>query len=205
MFRIKDWYFDIEYSYLDAFIDEDNEFIIFGIKIKTKKNDNIGFEPKIDSEILLKIKPKIITKLQDISGINIEWEKFPKYGSKEPYMFLIIDEHEELFNTKIKFIKTDQKIIVKINAFCKMYINNEYKENLQIEIETEIDFIGIFCGNLKEEECINEIKPYMEINKYNRTKLDVSIMIPNELNMDKFNFVFGNDYILKNGIRTNGV
>jgi hypothetical protein len=198
MFKVKDTNFNISYAYLDAFIDEKEELLNIGIKIETEKNNLLGSRAKFESEILLKIKPNIIKKWQDIVGKNIEWKEFPERGSKMPYAFLVIDDHEEIYNAKIEFKNINNKIYVKIKAFCDVKYINNYLKNTQLEIETEVDFFIIFCGSSKEEDCRNEIKPYLNIMDYKcvKSQLDVSILLPKDLNMEKFIKAFGEDYIV---------
>jgi len=198
MFKINDIDFNIKYAYLDAFVNEDDELLNIGIKIETEKNNFIGYNVKIDSEIILKIKPKILNEWQDIIESKIEWNKFPENGSKKPYAFLIIEEHEEIYNAKIEFKKINNKIFVKIIANVNIQYENNYMENVILEIETEIDFFILFCGNTEEKNCRKEHEQYLSVMdyKYYKTILDVSILLPNDVNMEKLKLVFGENYIV---------
>jgi len=128
MFKIKDIDFIVKYAYLDAFIDDTEKFMNIGIYIETEKNNSVDSIIKIESERLLKIEPNTIKKWQDISDRNIEWDEFPEFemGNREPYMFLVSDEHNEINNAKIVFKNIDNKIYIKINAFSKIINENNY-------------------------------------------------------------------------------
>jgi len=199
MFQIKDIQFIVKYAYLDAFIDDNEKFMNIGIKIETEKNCFIDSIIKIESEILLKIEPYTIKKWLDIVGRNIEWHEFPEIemGNREPYMFLVNDKNNEICNAKIVFKNIDNKIYIKINAFSKIINENNHIENVPIEIETEIDFFIIFGGYSNEKNCREENGKYINVIDYNyfKTTLDVSILLPSNINMEKFKIVFGENYI----------
>ena len=200
MFKVKDIQFDVKYAYLDAFIDDNEKYMNIGIKIETEENSFVDSIIKIESEILLKIEPYTIKKWQDIVGRNIEWYEFPEIemGNREPYMFLVSDRNNEINNAKIVFKNIDNKIYIKINAFSKIINENNNFENIPIEIETEIDFFIIFCGNTNEKNSRKENGKYINVIDYNyfKTILDVSILLPSNINMEKLKIVFGENYIV---------
>lgn len=192
MFKIKNKEFEIKYAYLDAFVDEQ---LVFGLQICA--DDNNLFDENdlyFNSEILLKIKPKEIKKWQDIAGKTIKWSDYPE-DEKEPHALLYVFEHEEVTNAKIEFSNIDGKIFVKIEALCDINYDDDFSDNLLLEIETEVDFYGISCGkDTTEEDCKNEIQPYLDMNnlKYVKNKHGISIMVPKETDMQKNMLVLGN-------------
>jgi hypothetical protein len=198
MFKINDIQFNIKYAYLDAFVNDDENLMNIGIKIKTERNCNIDLIAEIESEVILKIEPNMIINWQDIVGKNIEWNEFPERGTKKPYAFLIYDEHEEIYNAKIKFKNINNKIYINISAFSNINYENNYLENVPLEIETEIDFFVIFCGDNEENNCKEEIEQYLNVidYKYFKTILGVSILLPKNINMEIFKKVFGENYIV---------
>ena len=198
MFKINDIQFNIKYAYLDAFVNDDENLMNIGIKIKTERNCNIDLIAEIESEVILKIEPNMIINWQEIVGKNIEWNEFPERGSKKPYAFLIYDEHEEIYNAKIKFKNINNKIYINISAFSNINYENNYLENVPLEIETEIDFFVIFCGDNEENNCKEEIEQYLNVidYKYFKTILGVSILLPKNINIEIFKKVFGENYIV---------
>ena len=195
MFQIKDMNFDIEFAYLDAYIDEDEKIINFGLQIRGVKNNKIfdGNNPHFSSEILLKIKKNKINKWQDIAGKIIEWKDSPE-DEEEPHALFYVFEHEEVYNARIEFKKINNRIMVDIEALCDVGWDKKYYDNLPLKIETEIDFFGIMCGkDTTEEECKKAIKPYLDISnlKYVQNKYGVSIMIPIDSNIEKNLLVLG--------------
>ena len=64
----------------------------------------------------------MIINWQDIVSKNIEWNEFSERGSKKPYAFLIYDEHEEIYNAKIKFKNINNKIYINISAFSNIIV-----------------------------------------------------------------------------------
>ena len=156
----------------DAFIDEDENRLVFGLQIKADADGTIlqGNNPHFNSEILLKIKPNKIKRWQDISGKIIEWKDYP-YDENEPHALLYVFEHEPIYNAKIEFKNTNEKIIVKVQSLCDINLDDEYSDNLSLEIETELKFHGILCGkDITEDECKNKIKPYLEIDELKYVK-----------------------------------
>jgi hypothetical protein len=197
MFKIKNVIFDIKFAYLDAFIDEDEKLLKFGLQIKAEGKENIfnGYEPYFNSEILLKIKQNTIKKWQDISRKIIKWKDYPDDENK-PHALLYVFEHEPVYNAKIEFKNLNNKTIVRIQSLCDINYDDEYSDNLPLAIETEVDFFGILCGkDTSEEECKNKIKPYLEIDKlkYTKNKYGVSLMIPKDSNIETNLLVLG-DY-----------
>lgn len=196
MFKIKDENFNIKYAYLDAFVDEDDKLLKFGLQIKGEGKDNLfdGYEPLFNSEILLKITPDEIKRWQDIAGKIIEWEYYPE-GEDDPHALLYVFEYEEIYNAKIEFKNRDNRMIVEIKSLCDINWTEEYSNNLPLEIETEIEFFGILCGkDTTEKESKKEIKPYLDVDdlKYVQNKYGVSLMIPKDSDMETNLLVLGN-------------
>ena len=206
MFKIKDKLFDIKYAYLDAFINYDNQ-LVFGLQIKATGNDKHPKDEEVDtsdlffpedelffnSEILFKINPNQITKWQDIVGQKIEWEDYPE-DEDEPHALFYVYEHEEVYNANIEFKNIDNKIIVNVKASCDINAGEEFSDNLPLVIETEVDFYGILCGkDATEEQCQKEIKPFLNLNtlKFIKNKYGVSIMVPQDTNMETNLLVLG--------------
>ncbi len=208
MFKIKEKLFDIQYAYLDAFISDDNQ-LVFGLQIKARGKDNYPEDEEADtsdlffpedellfnSEILLKINPNQIEKWQDIVGQKIEWEDYPE-DEEEPHALFYVYEHEEVYNANIEFKNIDNKIIVNVKASCDIYAGEEFSDDLPLEIETEVDFYGILCGkDAPEEQCRKQIKPFLNLDKlkFVQNKYGVSIMVPEDTNMETNLLVLG-DY-----------
>jgi len=188
MFKIKDLEFDIEHAYLDAYVSDLDGEMVFGLQIKTKEKEDVflGYSAHFETDMLLNIKPNEITKWQDIAGRKVEWEDYLE-DEEEPDGFLYIFEHEAVYNAKIEIKNIDNRIYVKIDALCDVYFDDDYSDNLPLKIETEIDFYGIPCGkNTSENDCINEIKPYLDVSnfRYVKNKYDVSLMIPKDSDME---------------------
>jgi hypothetical protein len=194
LFKIKNENFNIKYAYLDAFMNETENVLIFGLQVKAGNKDDMfsGYDLHLNSEILLKIKPNEIKKWQDITGKIIQWDDVPE-DEQEPHALLYVFEHEQVYNAKIEFKNIDNKIFVKLKALCDIYADNDFSNNLPLEIETEVDFFGILCGRTSEEECKNKINPYLDISdlKYVQNKYGVSLMIPRDSNMETNLLVLG--------------
>lgn len=206
MFRIKDKLFEIKYAYLDAYID-DNQ-LVFGLQIKATGTDKYPQEDNynsegmffpddelyFNSEILLKIKPNEIKNWNDIVGKTIEWDNYPE-NEEEPHALFYVYEHEQISTAKIEFKNRDNKVYVTINALCNIYAGENFSSDLPLQIDTEIDFFGILCGKISKEECLKEIKPFLDLNnlKYFQNKYGVSIMAPLNTNI-KTNLLILGEY-----------
>ncbi|WP_160136049.1 hypothetical protein [Chryseobacterium sp. c4a] len=207
MFKIKDKLFDIQYAYLDAFVNTDHQ-LVFGLQIKATgtdsspddDNDADGlFFPEdelfFNSEILLKINPGEIKEWQDIAGKKIEWKEYPE-DEQEPHALFYVYEHNEVENAEIEFKKQGNKIIVKMKATCHIYADEIFSDNLPLEVETEVDFYGIPCGKgTTEEQCGKKIEPFLNRDhlKFVQNKYGVSIMVPNNTDIET-NILISGDY-----------
>lgn len=207
MFKIKDKLFDIQYAYLDAFVNTDHQ-LVFGLQIKATGTDPIPdddndadglFFPEdelfFNSEILLKINPGEIKEWQDIAGKKIEWKEYPE-DEQEPHALFYVYEHNEVENAEIEFKKQGNKIIVKMKATCHIYADEIFSDNLPLEVETEVDFYGIPCGKgTTEEQCRKKIEPFLNRDnlKFVQNKYGVSIMVPNNTDIET-NILISGDY-----------
>lgn len=207
MFKIKDKLFDIQYAYLDAFVNTDHQ-LVFGLQIKATGTDAIPDDDNVaeglffpedelffNSEILLKSHPGETKEWQDIAGKKIEWKEYPK-DEQKPHALFYVYEHHEVENAEIEFKKQDGKIIIKIKATCHIYADEIFSDNLPLEVETEVDFYGILCGKgTTEEQCRKKIEPFLHGNnlKFVQNKYGVSIMAPNNTDIET-NILISGDY-----------
>lgn len=199
MFKIKDKLFDIQYAYLDAFVNSDHQ-LVFGLQIKATGTDTISdredddtsdlFFPNdelfFNSEILLKVNPNEIERWQEIAGRTVEWEDYPE-DEQEPHALFYVYEHNGVYNAKIEFRALEEKMIVKIKATCDIYAGESFSDHLPLEVETEIDFYGILCGKgTTEEQCLKKVAPYLNVDtlKVVKNKYGVSIVVPQDTNME---------------------
>lgn len=195
MFKIKDQQFNIKYAYLDAFVDKEENQLVFGLQIQAEDNNDLfdGYDLDLNSEVLLRINPNELKKWQDIAGKTIEWTDYPEDES-EPHALFYVFEHEGVRNTKVEFKNVEDKMMVKISALIDIYANDDFSENLPLEIETEIEFFGILCGkDTTEEACRNRIKPYLDLDNlmFVQNKYNVSVMVPKETDMQTNRLVLG--------------
>ncbi|MDR1877774.1 MAG: hypothetical protein LBQ84_09145 [Flavobacteriaceae bacterium] len=196
MFKIKDVNFEIVHSYLDAFISNQENKLIFGLHItgKSKKDVFLEYEPTVHSDVLLKINVNEIKKWNNISNKIIEWENYPEDETAPPSALLYVFEHEFIYNCKIKFKEINGEMFININALCDVNFDEEYSRRLPLEIETKIEFEGIYFGKgTNEKECIERIKQYLPEEKliYVKNKYDVSLLIPNNRNVESNRLIMG--------------
>ena len=144
-FRVKDKTFDIKYAYLDAFINSEKNQLVFGLQIEAEEKDNLfcGNDLLFNSEILLKIEACEIQKWQDIAGKTVEWEEYPE-DEEEPHTLFYVSEHEEFHNAKVEFNNINGKIVVKVSALVDINADDDFSDNLPLEIETKVDFFWNF-------------------------------------------------------------
>jgi hypothetical protein len=203
MFKIKDLELDvdIECAYLDAFVD--NNELFFGLNIQTKERDDVfdGYSVIFQSNGLVKFKPGEISQWQDIAGKTVEWEDFYEEDDLEeddddeeeyeyefhPQAYVNIFKDGAVHHVKIEFVKDGGSVVVKIKGRCVCYDDKGNSEDVPIQIETEVYFRGIMCGDrINKQEYINEIKPFMDVNtlKYYEDKyLKLGFMIPKDADM----------------------
>jgi hypothetical protein len=136
LFRIKDKTFDITNAYLEAFVDNEENQLVFGLQIEAEDKEDLfgGNNLHFNSEILLKIEPNEIQKWQDIVGKTVEWEEYPE-DEEEPHALFYVFEHEEVHNAKVEFKNSKGKVVVKISALVDIYADDDFSDNLPLEIE----------------------------------------------------------------------
>ncbi|QSW90056.1 hypothetical protein J0383_04365 [Flavobacterium endoglycinae] len=203
MFKIKDNFFEIKHAYLDAFIKEQNNQLIFGLQIKAISTDDYenvdtsnSFYPEdelfFNAEIILKIKSGEIQNWTDISGKIVEWNDYPE-DEEEPHALLYLHEHTQVYNSKIEFKNVNDKIVVIIDALCDLYLNEAFSDHLPLKIETEVDFFGILCGKNSEQNSIKSVQPFLDMRnlKWVQNKYGVSVIVPKDTNMESNLLVLG--------------
>jgi hypothetical protein len=180
MFKVQDTNFDINYAGISAYIDEENDNLVFGLLVMSKPNDNFPGRQSdfFLSDILLKFKQKEIKEWKDIAGEKVKWDEHPENDEEEPSAQYYSSTFSYVYDAKIKFKEKDGKMTVKIKAgtvicphpgenekMTRDFFYSNYK-NAVLKIKTQVDFWGIKCGQeTNEEECRNKIKPYLDISK----------------------------------------
>ncbi|KUF43193.1 hypothetical protein HX017_04900 [Myroides marinus] len=196
MFKIKGKEFDVQYAYLDAYVNTSLKQLVFGLQIGAKDiNDLIGRSKLFfNSEILLGVNANELNIWEDIAGKTIEWQEYSEDEGKPRALFYVF-EHTEVTNTKVEFKAKKEKLIVKISATIDIYGNNGFDENLPLEIETEVDFFGVLCGRSTFEECQENLTPYINLDslKYVKNNNGVSLMVPVDTDLER-NILFLGDY-----------
>ncbi|AJH14957.1 hypothetical protein [Myroides profundi] len=194
MFKIKNQEFEVKYAYLDAFMDSSIKQLVFGLQIKAE--DTKGRLNRrglyFNSELLLFINPNELNQWQDIAGYDIEWEDYQEEEGKPRALFYVY-EHTGVYNAKVNFRKVDSKIIVKMSATIDIYADEDFDEQLSLEVETEVQFFGILCGKRSAKECTELIGNYLNIDhlKYVQNQYNVSLLVPKDTDMETNLLVLG--------------
>jgi hypothetical protein len=172
LFKLNKEIFDIEQAYIDIIFDDLEEGrLIVGLTIEGKRIDD-NILPYIESETLLKIKKHEIKRWQDIVGRTIEWKNFSKNKNRPYAEFINFGKKQTsayLYNAKIEFIDKNANIFIKIKALCDIK-----SKTIPLEIETEINCMGLYLGKRKEneEELKKIIEPYLDPNFLECTKTE---------------------------------
>ena len=197
MFKVNDINYEIENSFMDGQLnDEEENVLIFGLEINAKEFDEYT-QPSISSETILKLKKHEIKYWHDISGKIIEWDKHTKNIWK-PHLKLYNWYKKSLrgnfiYNSKTEFEKINDKIFVKINGLCDSKWNGKEIQTLSLNIETEIEFKWIQVGpHETEEKARNRLKPYIDTEnfEYVLSKLDLNNLKSTNTGIDMGRFDF---------------
>lgn len=194
MFKINGISFDIKTAHMDAFIDDEDEKLVFGIKIiATNKEHFPEEEVCFSSENFIKVSPNEIKTWQDLAGRETSWTNAEDDDEEDLRGALEVYSLYEVRDAKVSFKKSDEKLLVSIVGISDIYGDEPFVENLPVEIETPVDFYGIPCGDDSQKECEDKIAPFLDIDnlKYFKNKFDLSCMIPKDTDMDKNIYVLG--------------
>jgi hypothetical protein len=155
MFKIADLKFDIQHATLDAFIDDIDFSVKWGIEIQTINKNISGhvWQPKAYSEILMKTAAYEIKTWKQIIDKTISWNGCYNEETEEYRAALYIFEHEDIYDSVIKFTSLHGNGVgITWKAKCNVYWDEKYHSDLDLLIETPIEFNGIWFGKTSEDD-----------------------------------------------------
>lgn len=178
MFTINERPFITEECILDAYFDEDELAIKWGLRIKAYSNNETlsKWKPMINIESLFSTKPKAIESLIDLAGRSLAWtEEVNEDGSLFGTIYLF--EHYPISNCNINFYEKDGLLYIRIVAISHLKIDKHFSK---IIIDERLTFIGIWCGRKNEIACSQLVKIFFNDNHFTYTKTDhdVSLLKP---------------------------
>lgn len=182
MFKISDLDFSVESAVLDAFIDKEDMSLNWGLEIEAAQKivDDQEWEPQATVEILCKTKPGELKQWSDIAGKEVNWkEAFDE--DDEPYGILYVFEHEPIYKSKIKLLQNGNGgIRIDWNAKCDVRWGQKYGTNLDLDINTKLNFKGILFGRKSEPQCKDMLAEFFPVEDFVFTTNEngVSIMKP---------------------------
>ena len=181
MFKIEDLYFDIESAILDAFIDEDDMTINWGVEIKAKSGEGkySRWSPLARSETFLKNKPTQIGHWLDLAGTQVVWNE-PYDSEDEPYAMFYVFEHEPIYESNILISRKGKTLYIKWAGKSDVNWDSKYGKDLKFDIETEIVFKGILFGRESEVNSKSLLLTFFDPNLFEfvQDKHGVSIFRP---------------------------
>lgn len=197
MFKIADLNFTIVQSYLDAYVDEEENEMVWGLQIKGQSHNEEfdDWSPHVNSEVLVRTKPGEMKTWLDLAGKKIEWDEYSD-DEEEPHALLYIFEHEPIYQSKVLFELRNNEMFVKWNALCDVGWDEKYSDELPLQIETKVLFNGILFGKRPEESCRKMIAPFLnpEDFQYIRNKNGVSLLVPVNYGSLETNCLVQGDY-----------
>jgi hypothetical protein len=152
VFRIKDRVFVVDSAFLFAEIRElteartmwgaRNEGIAWFVEVRSKENiagENDGWEPY--AECICKF-PRL--PWQSIDGQVLEWDDSwdEEMGNQRSSLYLF--DHCPIMNSRLEFSERRKtEFNLRWQGQCDLFWDEEYGENLELLIETKVQFIGI--------------------------------------------------------------
>ena len=175
MFKIEDIHFDIEYAILDAFVDDEDMTLNWGVEVAGVRKDVGGqsLKPKAQSEILFKTRPEELTHWTDIAGKEISWEEGLD-EEEEPYGTLYLFEHEPVYDSTILLGKGLNKNEIRIEWKGKCDLHWTEKDNVgqSFEIAANLAFKGIWFGRDPEPKSLAVLENFFSKEDFEFTVED---------------------------------
>ena len=183
MFTIGDLKFDIQAAVLDAFIDEDDYSVNWGLEITGRKRELFGgyWQPSAYSEVLFKTAPYEVQSWKEIAGRVISWDECYDEEQEGYHAALYTFEHEGIYDSRLEIIALlDGSLGVKWRAKCDVFWNEQYSGDLDLVIETPICFKGVLLGNRSQEEAHAMFAKAFDPRGFSFTTTDsgVSLFVP---------------------------
>ncbi len=182
MFRVADIDFDVTESILDAYIDDDEDVIVWGVEISARATNSqfARWKPSAKSEALFRTGPADLVRWQNLAGRSAEWgEAEDEKG--EPFGILYIFEHDPIYEASVR-IGRNSSASLSINWRGKFnpYIDEKYAEGLSITIDEPLVCRGIFCRREPEDACWKALAPFFPRDQFRFTQTEhgVSLLVP---------------------------
>lgn len=194
IFKVKDCLLNIKAAYLDAFVEDD--VLSFGLTIKAITDENSPYYQEFEddefclyAESLFSVKAGQIQHWHDIAGTQLTWEEV---DDDQPVFFEVF-ESEPIQQAKLKFEKHGEAMWVNISGRCDMHYDDDFSQDLAFEIGCEVDFYGVLCGIISEQEAWQKVTPFLNAEhlKYAKNPYDVSLLVPKDTNMQTNKLVLG--------------
>jgi len=183
MFKIADLEFEIENAVLDGFISEEDGGIGWGIEIQAKERDveDGRWRPKASAEILMYTGHGELENWGDLSGRQISWNE-PLDTDGEPRALLCVFEHQPIYESCVR-IEVGPKGALALDWAAKSDVlwKAPYTRGLDLRVQTELEFVGIWCGKMPEEACTKALSMYLTDADFafRTVRAGTSLMVPN--------------------------
>ncbi len=182
MFRVADIDFDVTESILDAYIDNRDGVIAWGVEISARTiNPQFGrWIPCAKSEVLLRTGPEDLARWQDLAGKSVEWSEAEDEDG-EPFGMLCIFEHDPIYEGRVRLDRgTPAGLSIRWQGKFDPYIDEKYAEGLPITIDVPLVFRGILFGREPEDEYWKALAPFFPRDQYRFTQTEhgVSLLVP---------------------------
>jgi len=145
--RIKDLNFAVSEAVLLARISADEFYWSISIDAKYPEGRIRGevWEPKVYSENLFPLAGKALDHWRDILGRTIEWDDCYDLKTGDPIASVCVFEHLDIYKSKLTFGEATGGDSFKVDwrARCDVYFDDDYGEDLELSIQTEVKFAGV--------------------------------------------------------------
>jgi len=181
MFRIADIEFIVEEAVLDAYIDDDEMVMVWGLEVSgaAVEKEFERWKPRAKIECIRSTNPGELGHWTELAGTSKKWA--PKYNDDEQEIGLLyVFSHEPIYNSSIQLLADPKGLAVKWTGVCDIHWNEKYGQGLEFLIDTPVDFLGIWCGREPLATCLPLIQQFFSAAQYQYTQTDdgVSIFLP---------------------------
>lgn len=187
MFEIKDVQLEIKSAILEAFIDDDNEVMDWGIEIiaASLDKDNIPWDVKLSSDSIFSTIKNQLVKWADVANLKFSWDESIN-DEDEARALMYVFQHEPVYKCEGEFYLNEANVMcIRWKGKCDIYWNEKYSTGLDFFIDCPVFFKGVWFGKEIDPVCAKLLSKYITKEKFvYAIERNVSLMKPPKKSSD---------------------
>jgi hypothetical protein len=181
--QIADLEFVVTTAKLDAFVSRSSgpPRMSWGFTVETAREAEpySDWEPQLSSEILFYTRPGELTSWRDVAPLTIEWDD-PATPDNDPWASLYVFEHAPMPRGRAELVRVDDEIRLRLTGSCAVWWDDTYGKDLELRLDTAVDFVGVLSGRDSEAEAREGAEPFLDgsLLRYHRDEYGVATLRP---------------------------